>query len=51
MQKTKYKNLSEEKKEAKREYQRNSYKNMTEDKKNKTKRISKKLVGVNKIKY
>ena len=34
----KYRNLSEEKKEAKREYERNRYRNMTENENNKLKK-------------
>ena len=36
--KNKYRNLSEEKKESKREYERNRYRNMTENENNKIKK-------------
>ena len=39
----KYKNLSEEDKNKKREYEKNRYHNMPEEKKAKIKRISKKI--------
>ena len=45
----KYRNLSEEEKNKKREYGKNRYHNMSEEKKKKTKIISKKLLRDKKV--